>query len=209
MDHEIQLISDGDGLAVMGNPTAVARFLVSEGLPSKDLALQRLRPALGNAAVVAQAASDVAANSGGWVKLTKESAQRADKYGLRESATTGLSTGVLKGDSGQIKGFLEFAKRSGPLRTNPARLANVAAAMAQLAMQQTMDEITEMTATVSEPVAPDTDGAFRVALPADEPAQLHRGCAVGQDVDQCVATPSPSTSCVGSRLVERAATRRA
>ena len=28
MDNEIQLISDGDGLAVIGDPAAVERFLV-------------------------------------------------------------------------------------------------------------------------------------------------------------------------------------
>lgn len=43
MDNEIQLISDGDGLAVIGNATDVERFLVSEGLSSKDLGLQRLK----------------------------------------------------------------------------------------------------------------------------------------------------------------------
>ena len=42
MDNEIQLISDGDGLAVIGDPAAVERFLASEGLPSKDLGLPRL-----------------------------------------------------------------------------------------------------------------------------------------------------------------------
>jgi hypothetical protein len=31
MDNEIQLVSDGDGLAVIGDPAAVERFLVSEG----------------------------------------------------------------------------------------------------------------------------------------------------------------------------------
>jgi hypothetical protein len=31
MDDEIQLISDGDGLAVIGDPETVERFLVSEG----------------------------------------------------------------------------------------------------------------------------------------------------------------------------------
>jgi hypothetical protein len=41
MDDDIQLISDGDGLAVIGSPTAVERFLVSEELPSKDLGLPR------------------------------------------------------------------------------------------------------------------------------------------------------------------------
>lgn len=32
MDTEIQLISDGDGLAVIGDPAAVERLLRSEGL---------------------------------------------------------------------------------------------------------------------------------------------------------------------------------
>src|ERR1700761_5344097 len=36
MGDEIQLISDGDGLAVIGDPAAVDRFLAAEGLPSKD-----------------------------------------------------------------------------------------------------------------------------------------------------------------------------
>ena len=71
MDDEIQLISDGDGLAVIGNPTAVERFLVSEGLPSKDLGLQRLGSVLSTGAAAAQAGFEIAANSGRWVKLTK------------------------------------------------------------------------------------------------------------------------------------------
>lgn len=71
MDSEIQLISDGDGLAVIGSPTAVERFLVSEGLPSKDLGLQRLTPTLSAAAGAARAGSEIAANSGRWVKLTR------------------------------------------------------------------------------------------------------------------------------------------
>ena len=75
MDNEIQLISDGDGLAVIGDPAAVERFLVSEGLSSKDLGLPRLGAVLSTGAAVAQAGSEIAANSGRWVKLTKESAQ--------------------------------------------------------------------------------------------------------------------------------------
>jgi len=152
MDDEIQLISDGDGLAVIGSPTAVERFLVSEGLSSKDLGLQRLGPALGNAAGVAQAGSETAANSGRWVKMTEESAQLVNKFGLRTSSTTGLSTGVLKGDSGQIAGFVQFVKGPGSLLTNPALLAGAAGIMAQVAMQQTMDEITDYLATIDEKV---------------------------------------------------------
>ncbi|GGR85043.1 MULTISPECIES: hypothetical protein [Streptomyces] len=150
MDDEIQLIRDGDGLAVIGTEATVERFLVSEGLPSRALRPRPFRSALGDAAGAAQVASDIAAGSGRWVKLTKESARSIDKYGLRESATTGLSTGVLKGPKGQIKGFVEFAKGQRSLRGNPAQLSNVAAVMAQLAMQQAMDEITDYLATIDE-----------------------------------------------------------
>lgn len=110
MDNEIQLISDGDGLAVIGNPADVERFLTSEGLSSRDLGVQRLESVLTAGACAAQTGSEVVANSGRWVKLTNESARLVEKYGLRKSATSGLSTGVLKGNSGQIKGFVEFAK---------------------------------------------------------------------------------------------------
>ena len=68
MDNEIQLISDGDGLAVIGEPAAVERFLADEGLPAKKLELSRLRGFLSAGAAVAQAGSDIAANSGRWVK---------------------------------------------------------------------------------------------------------------------------------------------
>ncbi|GAA3580948.1 hypothetical protein [Kribbella ginsengisoli] len=152
MDDEIQLISDGDGLAVIGDPAAVERFLVSEGLPSKDLGLHRLGPVLSTGAAAAQAGSEIAANSGRWVKLTKDSAHLVGKHGLRGSSKTGLSTGVLKGNHGQIKGFVEFVRGPGALLTNPAMLAGAAGIMAQLAMQQAMDEITDYLATIDEKV---------------------------------------------------------
>ncbi|MEU6552834.1 hypothetical protein ABZ915_21490 [Streptomyces sp. NPDC046915] len=152
MDNEIQLISDGDGLAVIGNPTDVDRFLVPEGLSSKDLGLQRLKSVFGTGAAVAQAGSEIAANSGRWVKLTPKSAGLVKKYGLRESSKTGLSTGVVKGQKGQIRGFVEFVKSPRSLLTNPAILAGAAGIMAQVAMQQTMTEITDYLATIDEKV---------------------------------------------------------
>ncbi|WP_202867712.1 hypothetical protein [Kribbella pittospori] len=139
-------------MAVIGDPTAVERFLVSEGLPSTDLGLQRLGSVLSAGAATAQAGSEIAANSGRWVKLTKESAQLVQKHGLRKNPKSGLSTGALKGSHGQIKGFAEFAKGPGALLTNPAVLAGAAGIMAQLAMQQAMNEITDYLATIDEKV---------------------------------------------------------
>lgn len=152
MSDEIQLISDGDGLAVIGDPADVERFLVAEGLPSKDLGLPRLRSVLSTGAAAAQAGSEIAANSGRWVKLTKESAELVKKYGLRESKTTHLSTGVVKGAKGQVKSFVEFTRAPGSLLTNPALLAGAAGVMAQVAMQQAMDEITEYLVTIDAKV---------------------------------------------------------
>ncbi|MFJ9360765.1 hypothetical protein [Streptomyces mirabilis] len=151
MDNEIQLISDGDGLAVIGNATDVERFLVSEGLPSKDLGLQRLKSVFGTGAAVAQTGSDIAANSSRWVKLTNESAQRVKKFGLMESKTPGVSHAMV-GKPGSIKSWLQIEKGAGSLLTNPALLAGAAGIMAQLAMQQTMDEITDYLATIDEKV---------------------------------------------------------
>jgi hypothetical protein len=111
--------------------------------------LPRLGAVLSSGAAVAQAGSEIAANSGRWVKLTQESAQLVSKHGLRKSSKTGLSTGVLKGNSGQVKGFVQFVG-PGSLLTNPALLAGAAGIMAQVAMQQAMDEITDYLATIDE-----------------------------------------------------------
>lgn len=152
MNNEIQLISDGDGLAVIGEPSAVENFLVSEGLLAHAIGLPRLGTVISTWATAAQAGSEIAASSGRWVKLTKESAQLVKKHGLRESSKTGLSTGVVSGIKGQVRTFVEFGKAPGSLLTNPALLAGAAGIMAQVAMQQTMNEITDYLATIDEKV---------------------------------------------------------
>ncbi|CAL9365962.1 hypothetical protein [Streptomyces sp. enrichment culture] len=151
MDNEIQLISDGDGLAVIGNETDVDRFLTSEGLPSKPLGVQRLTSGFGTGAAFAQVGADIAAESGRWVKLTKESGERVRKFGLMEGKSPGV-THAMVGRPGSIKNWLQVEKGAGSFLTNPARLAGAAGLMAQLAMQQTMDEITDYLATIDAKV---------------------------------------------------------
>ena len=147
MDDEFELISDGDGLAVIGEPAAVERFLASVGLS------ERWIPPLGAAfsagAAAAQAGSEIAANSGRWVKLTEESAQAVKKYGLMETKTPGVSHAMV-GQPGDIKQWIQIVKAPGSMLTNPAMLAGAAGIMAQIAMQQTMDEITDYLATIDE-----------------------------------------------------------
>jgi len=60
MDSEIQLISDHQGVAVVGEEKAVEKFLRDEGLwkASRSLDLRRLRSVLGLGSDLAKAASE-------------------------------------------------------------------------------------------------------------------------------------------------------
>lgn len=149
MTNEIQLISDGDGLAVIGEPAAVELFLASEGLPSKDLDLPRLDRVLGAGGAATQAGAEIAANSGRWVKLTDESAQALKKYKLMKGSSPGVSRAVLT-EGGRSKGFLQLVRTPGSAWSNPALLSGVGGIMAQLAMQQAMEEITIYLARIDE-----------------------------------------------------------
>lgn len=150
MADEIQLISDEDGFAVIGEQAAVELFLHTEGLASRDLGLCRLRSAISDGATLAQTGSEVFANSGRWVKMTKESAHLAKKYPAVKDSVTGLDLSVLRGANGQFVHQLRFVP--GSILTNPAVLAGAAGIMAQVAMQQTMDEITDYLATIDKKV---------------------------------------------------------
>lgn len=149
MSSGIELVSDGDGLAVIGDPAAIERFLAAEDLPSKNLALPRLSKVAGGGAAGLQAGSEIAANSGRWVKLTAESAAKVKKYGLTPTKTPGVSHAMV-GPRGDIKGWIQIAKGPGVMAANPAVLAGGAGIMAQLAMQQTMAEITDYLARIDE-----------------------------------------------------------
>ncbi|MDW3214989.1 MAG: hypothetical protein R8G01_13380 [Ilumatobacteraceae bacterium] len=147
MGNEIELISDGDGLAVIGNSSAVERFMASVGL-SPDSGAAR-GAVLNFGAAVAKAGADVAAESGRWVKLTEESAQKVRKFGLMDTKTPGVKHAMI-GRPGDIQQWIQIAKSPTALVGNPAALAGGAGIMAQVAMEQSMAEITDYLATIDE-----------------------------------------------------------
>ena len=151
-ENDIELISDGDGLAIIGHPADVDLFLESEGMVSRDLGLSRLAPALGLGSGAAAAASAIAANSGRWVKLTEESVAKINRFGLMKGSSADLSRAIVQAKGGEIKAIVEFSRGSAAMLTNPAILAGAAGIMSQLAMQQAMDEISEYLATIDEKV---------------------------------------------------------
>ncbi|SCG51368.1 hypothetical protein GA0070623_1920 [Micromonospora rifamycinica] len=152
LENEIELVSDGDGLAVIGHPATVDRFLTGERLPSKDLGFRRISSTLRTGSTLAKSGSEIAEHSGRWVQLTAESAQAMKKYNLMKGSGDGISRAVLT-DRGKITGLLEIVQKNPrTLLTNPAVLTGVAGLMTQLAMQQTMDQITDYLAVIDAKV---------------------------------------------------------
>jgi len=154
MAAEIELVSDGDGLAIIGTATDVERFLLASGLdkvPSKGLDLHGLWSATGTTGAAVQVGANVAANSGRWVKLTAESAAAVHKYGLMPTKTPDVFHAMI-GNPGDIKQWLQIAQAPTALLSGPFALTALSTMMQQRAMQQQMDEIAEYLHEISEKV---------------------------------------------------------
>ncbi|QKE84379.1 hypothetical protein [Arthrobacter sp. NEB 688] len=153
MTDEIEVIEDGDGVALIGDAQAIDRFLEERQLASRDLDLPRLSGVLRLGSVSAQVGSELAAQSGRWIKLSKESADQLKTLDAMKGSSDGVARAILN-QNGKNKHILEFVKSPGArsMLSNPAVLAGAAGIMAQLAMQQTMDEITDYLAAIDAKV---------------------------------------------------------
>lgn len=154
MGNEIELVTDGDGLAVIGDSADVERFLLDQGLsavPSKSLDVRRLSSFAGTSGTALRAGSEVAANSGRWVKLTAESAHAVKQYGLMATKTPGVSHAMI-GKPGEVKQWLQIAQAPTALLSGPMALSALSTMMQQQAMQQQMDQIMEYLQEINEKV---------------------------------------------------------
>ncbi|MDQ1176213.1 hypothetical protein [Microbacterium sp. SORGH_AS_0421] len=156
---DVEVISDGDGLVFVGEPTQVAKFVAASGLPSTSFDIAKLTPSVAAGAAVLNAAADISASAGRWVKLTEESAKAARLLPVVQNSSTKFWHATTRGDKGRFVKNLQFVTKPGSplakpgaLLTNPAILAGVGGIMAQYAMQQTMEEITDYLAKIDAKV---------------------------------------------------------
>lgn len=149
---DLELISDGDGIAVIGDPKAVELFIASAGVPSRELDLQRLNSVVAKSGSALQAASEVSANAGRWMKLTEESARAAHTANLVQRSGGKFVQATTRGADGRFAKNLQFVAKPGAMLTNPAILAGVGGLMAQYAMQKQMEEITDYLAKIDAKV---------------------------------------------------------
>ncbi len=155
MGSEVELISDGGGLAVIGSPSDVERFFLSSGLDtcaSKPLDLHRIRSAVNIGGGVAEAGSVAAENAGRWVKLTEDSARIFRHSQMMKGPADGVARAIAVGENGRTQHILQIVSSSSSTLINPALITGVGAVMSQYAMQQQMDEIVEYLALINEKV---------------------------------------------------------
>lgn len=154
MAGQVELISDGEGLAVLGRPEDVERFLLDSGLERlepKGLDVRRLGSVLGTGGAGVRVGADLVANSGRWVKLTAESAEAVKRHGLMPTTTPGVSHAMI-GKRGDIGQWLQIVKGPAPLLGGPMALAALSTMMQQQAMQQQIDQIVEYLQEINEKV---------------------------------------------------------
>lgn len=154
MSNEIEVVSDDEGLAVIGPKAAIEAFLSKTGLDvlhPKEFSLSKITPLLYNANVVADLAVRYAETTGVWLRLTKEAGTQVKAFGLMPTKS-GDGMHAMIGQPGKIQRWVQVDKvvSSGPstLLAGPFAPAAMAAVLAQLAMQQQMNRIEQYLETI-------------------------------------------------------------
>jgi hypothetical protein len=150
---EVELVSDGEGVVVAGDSSAVERFLDQAGLleQPQQFDLSRLNTVLKAGADAFTTISGIVEQSGMYLKLTPESAKRLkDAGGLMKTKTKGISH-VMLGETGK-KSLKWLQVEDGPssLLSNPAVLSGVGGLMSQFAQQSEAHELKALLLRIDE-----------------------------------------------------------
>ena len=137
--QSVTIIQDKQGIVFLGDAGTIDLWLKDEGFDSKAFTAKAVQTVL-SASKDAQAAGNAMAESGRWVKLTKESAELVAKYGKNCKKGPFFQAGVVRQPNGRIIKHLQFTQ---PGQLNPAMLTGISGVMAQMALEQAVSEITD------------------------------------------------------------------
>lgn len=177
MSTEIEIIIDDGGVALIGDEKQLDRLLATSQLTSMPIDLSLLTPIVGKLGIAAQGGAEIAANAGRWLKLTEESAKALKLGNAMKGSTVDVARAVMT-ENGKISKILEFVK-PGQLLSNPAVLTGVGGMMAQFAMQQAMEEITDYLARI--------EAKLGDVLQAQKDAQIAPLISAGLVIDEVMS----------------------
>lgn len=149
MGAELELVSDGSGLAMIGEEGAIEQFMLDLDLVASDsrslayVTAEGARAASGLAGLALQAGGQLAAESGRWLKLTERSAAKVREFGLQATKDNPAVSHAMIGKPGDVQSWIQVVNSPASLLTNPAALASIGTMMAQREMQRSIDELRE------------------------------------------------------------------
>lgn len=136
--QSVTIIQDEQGIVFLGDAGTIDLWLKDEGFDSKAFKAKAVQT-VSSVGKGAQSAGNAMAESGRWVKLTKESAELVAKYG-KNCKKGPFQAGVVRQPNGRIIKHLKFTQ---PGQLNPAMLTGISGVMAQMALEQAVSEITD------------------------------------------------------------------
>lgn len=158
MGAELEVVSDGNGLAVIGEEDAIEQFMLDLDLVSVEtkslvhLAGNGGRRASGLGGLALQAGGQIAAESGRWLKLTEESAAKVREFGLQATKSNPAISHAMIGKPGDVQSWIQVVNSPAAFLANPAALASIGTMMAQREMQRSIDELREYLAQIDKKV---------------------------------------------------------
>lgn len=143
--EKFEVISDDQGIMLVGNEAAIERFLKTEKIPSREVDMARFWQVTGNTSAVVSGTLNTIPQVGRWIKVTEHSASLMKGATFMKGSVDGVSRAVVTGAKGKTSHILEFVTSGKGVASlaNPAMLAGAAGIMTQIALQQAMDEITD------------------------------------------------------------------
>ncbi len=142
-EKQITVIQDEQGLLFLGKAAEIKKWLDEQGLTSREFTTKAIK----KAGETISSLGTSAEQSGRWVKLTEESAELVKKYG-RPGA---IQKGVAQDAKGRVVKWLEF--RNPSQLFTPAAAAGIGGMMAQMALEQAIQEITDYLASIDGKVS--------------------------------------------------------
>ncbi len=139
--QDIAVFDAGDGLLLFGSESALAMFDAEAAVPARPISRKDLARLGGQAG---GGASKLMEQGGRWVKLTADSAKDARAVGGVDK----LTSGVLRGDKGQILKHLNFENLGRGAVLTPAAPAVLGAMATQYALEAALDDITAYLETI-------------------------------------------------------------
>jgi hypothetical protein len=154
---ELELVSDGSGLAVIGEEGAIEQFMLDldlVGVQSRSLAQAagRSHADIGLGGLALQAGGQFAAESGRWLKLTEASAAKVREFGLQATKDNPAISHAMIGKPGEVQSWIQVVNSPAALLANPAALASIGTMMAQREMQRSIDELRDYLVQIDKKV---------------------------------------------------------